>query len=306
MAGQTWRRLGQVFAADGAAPWMVSHASYPTPLVLGPRLVRIYFSPRDSDNRSSIASLDLALEGERFDIVSPPRGPLLSPGPRGAFDDSGVTVGSVLTDGEGVRVWYLGWNIGVTVPFRNFIGLAMGAADGVLERVSPAPVLDRSTADPYCLGYPWVIRDANCYRMWYGSHLEWGAEGLAMRHAIKGARSTDGVAWQRDGLPVLSPEGDGEFALSRPSVIADADRFRMWYARRYPTYRLGYAESEDGENWLRRDDALRFAGAPGAWERESMCYPAVFDCGAHRYMLYNGDGYGRTGFGLAILEEAAL
>jgi hypothetical protein len=224
---------------------MASHASCPTPLCLGSGIVRVYFSPRDAANRSSVASLDLALNGERFGIVSPVRGPLLSPGPRGAFDDSGVTVGGVLSDGDFLRVWYLGWSLGVTVPFRNFIGLAVGPAEGLLERVSPAPVLDRSAADPYCVGYPWVIRDSSGYRMWYGSHLEWGAEGLAMRHAIKEARSADGILWQRDGKPALAPSGDEEFALSRPCVIKDTDGFRMWYSRRYPTYRLGYAESEN-------------------------------------------------------------
>jgi hypothetical protein len=171
MPHQCWRRLGMVFSASGEFPWMASHASYPTPLVLKDGLIRVYFSPRDMANRSSITSLDLALDGDQFVIESPPRCPLLSPGARGAFDDSGVTVGSVLADGAAVLVWYLGWSLGVTVPFRNFIGLASGASDGLLERVSPAPVLERSAVDPLCLGYPWVIRDGPGFRMWYGSHL---------------------------------------------------------------------------------------------------------------------------------------
>jgi hypothetical protein len=202
-----------------------------------------------------------------------------------------------------VQVWYLGWSLGVTVPFNNFIGLAIGPREGILERASPAPVLDRSAVDPLCIGYPWVVRDAKGYRMWYGSHLEWGAEGLAMRHAIKEAESADGVVWQRDGAPVLIPGGGKEYALSRPCVVRDADRFRMWYSRRYKTYRLGYAESDDGRIWERRDEVLRVVGPAGEWEREAMAYPSVFDCAGRRYMLYNGEGYGRTGFGLAILEE---
>jgi hypothetical protein len=32
-----------------------------------------------------------------------------------------------------------------------------------------------------------------------------------------------------------------------------------------------------------------------------QAYPFVFDEGGRRYMLYNGDGYGRTGIGLAVL-----
>jgi hypothetical protein len=31
-------------------------------------------------------------------------------------------------------------------------------------------------------------------------------------------------------------------------------------------------------------------------------YPAVFDAGGRRYMLYNGNGYGRSGMGLAVLD----
>jgi hypothetical protein len=31
-------------------------------------------------------------------------------------------------------------------------------------------------------------------------------------------------------------------------------------------------------------------------------YPCVFDHDRRRYMLYNGNDYGRTGIGLAVLE----
>lgn len=303
MRPQTWRRLGRIFAASGEAPWLASHASNPTPLVLQGNQVRVYFSSRDAANRSSIGALDLALDGDKIELISPARGPLLSPGERGAFDDSGVSVGCALASGDQVRVWYLGWNLGVTVPFRNFIGLAEGPQDGKLHRISQAPVLDRSAADPFTLGYPWVIRDASGFRMWYGSHLEWGDEWLGMRHALKEAKSVDGVAWTRDGAAILAPAGGPEFALSRPCVVQDSDRFRMWYCRRFPTYSLGYAESKDGGVWVRQDDALRFLGPRSDWEATSMAYPAVFDCAARRYMLYNGNGYGRTGFGLALLED---
>ena len=30
-----------------------------------------------------------------------------------------------------------------------------------------------------------------------------------------------------------------------------------------------------------------------------VCYPCVFDWAGETWMLYNGNGYGRTGFGLA-------
>jgi hypothetical protein len=304
MRRQVWLRLGHVYAPQGDIGEMVSHAAYPTPLVLDGQVVRIYFSPRDAQNRSSIAFVDVALDGRRFALVAPPTGPLLSPGPRGAFDDSGVTVSCVLAEAELISVWYLGWSLGTTVPFRNFIGLATGTRDSGLQRVSPAPILDRDRHDPFTLGYPWVLPNDSGYVMWYGSHLGWGTEWLSMHHAIKIARSADGIDWQRNGKVVLAPAGADEYAVSRPCVLRDPDCLRMWYSRRFTTYRLGYAESADGISWLRRDDALKIVGQPGSWETDSMEYATVFDCGGRRYMLYNGNGYGRSGLGLAILEDS--
>jgi hypothetical protein len=302
MARQIWRRLGHIFSGNGPESWIAGYASYPTPLVLDNSTVRVFFSPRDSHNRSSITALDLALEGERFEILSPPTRPLLSPGRRGSFDDSGVTVSCVVPRGAELLVYYLGWSLGTTVPFRNFIGLAVGERNaGPLRRISPAPILDRSAIDPYTLGYPWVIREEGAWRMWYGSHLEWGEERLEMRHVIKEAWSTDGLQWQREGRIAIPLAGGAEFAVSRPCVIRDADRTRMWYARRDPHYRIGYAELIDG-TWIRQDDSVSFAGTAGHWDSESITYPAVFDHGGHRYMLHNGNGYGRTGFGISVLE----
>ncbi len=39
------------------------------------------------------------------------------------------------------------------------------------------------------------------------------------------------------------------------------------------------------------------------WAARLIETPWVFDHGRQRYMLYNGDRYGLTGFGLAVLEH---
>ena len=38
------------------------------------------------------------------------------------------------------------------------------------------------------------------------------------------------------------------------------------------------------------------------WDSEMICYPYVFEHKDDLYMLYNGNDYGKTGFGLAVLE----
>jgi hypothetical protein len=308
-ARQVWRSLGHVQVAAGESPAHMTHASYPTPLALPDGRLRVFYSPRDTEGRSTAFSLDLALSpeggGKGFEPLGPPQGPWLEAGPRGAFDDAGTSVAWVgATPDGGVECWYLGWSLGVSVPFRNFIGCATAVPGATrLTRVSPVPLLDRAAEDPFSLGYPWLHRDGDELRAWYGTHLSWGAEWMAMDHAIRRAVSRDGgLHWQRDAQPTLRPAGGEEWALSRPCVLRDAAGWHMWYCRRLDAYRLGYAHSADGLAWTRHDDRLAFATPEAEWERGSRSYPAVFDHGGRRWMLYNGAGYGRSGFGLALLE----
>jgi hypothetical protein len=302
---QVWRRLGRVIEPRSGPDWWVSHASYPTVLVGADESVSIFYSVRDADNKSSLARVDIFIDGDRFE-TGEIRGPLFRPGPRGAFDADGVTVTSLIRRGERLFAYYLGWTIGAHVPFTNFIGLAEVLEDGTLERLSPAPVVGRSRENPFTLGYPWVMELAGEYRMWFGSHLFWGGTGLEMNHVIKQARSLDGVEWeQMPGVvvPLAGQLDPSEFAVSRPSVLQEANgTLSMWYARRNPNYRLGHAVSVNGgKSWQRVDERVKMEGQPDPWERTEITYPCVFDLKGNRYMLYNGDGYGRTGFGLARL-----
>jgi hypothetical protein len=77
----------------------------------------------------------------------------------------------------------------------------------------------------------------------------------------------------------------------------------MWYSYRGDAYKIGYAESCDGKKWERLDAQVGITTSASGWDSEMIEYPFVFDHKGHRYMLYNGNDYGRTGFGLAILEH---
>lgn len=303
-----WRPLGRVFSPTGGEPWCVSHAANPTALALADGNVRIFFSARDASNRSSAASVDVAVDGDRFEVLGAPRGPLLTPGARGAFDADGVTVSSVIAHDGKLYAFYLGWTLLVHVPFSNFIGVAVSDDDGqTFRRGSGVPVVGRSPENPLTVGYPFVLRDGPGWRMWFGSHLHWGQQGMEMLHVVKEARSADLLQWTPSDAVVVDiagPSDPAEFAISRPVVLREPDNsLSMWYARRRPHYELGFARSTDGKRWERRDQDLRFVGTPESWEDRERTYPFVFDHGGRRYMLYNGNGYGREGFGIAILEE---
>ena len=66
-------------------------------------------------------------------------------------------------------------------------------------------------------------------------------------------------------------------------------------------YKIGYAESDDMDNWEIIESGINISNK--GWDSEMVCYPYVFEYKDKLYMLYNGNGYGKTGIGLAILEE---
>ena len=77
----------------------------------------------------------------------------------------------------------------------------------------------------------------------------------------------------------------------------------MWYSYRGETYRIGYAESPDGIVWQRKDDEVGLDVSISGWDSEMIEYSFIFDHKGDRYMLYNGNDYGKSGMGLAILEQ---
>jgi len=139
--------------------------------------------------------------------------------------------------------------------------------------------------------------------MWYVSATEWRATAAGPRHYynIRYAESADGHAWVRDGTTCLDYATPGEYAFARPWVLRDASGFRMWFAARGHAYAIGAAESADGVRWTRRLGGGLGASDSG-WDSEMVEYPAVFTHRGRLYMLYNGNDYGRSGVGLAVLD----
>jgi hypothetical protein len=298
-----WEKRGLVIEPPRARPWAASHAAVPT-VDAGPDGVYVYFTTRDSDGRGHVARAEVDLEAGvvvRYDDE-----PVLSPGPLGRFDDSGVMSSCIVRRDGAVYLYYVGWLRGVTVPFYTYTGLAVSRDGGErFERVSPAPVVDRSRVDPYMAHSPCVLAEDGVWRMWYSSATEWRLEDGRPKHwyHVKYAESPDGLRWQRSGQVCIDFRDESEYAIARAWVLRDAGVYRMWFTHRGDAYRIGYAESVDGITWERSDeDAGIDVGASG-WDSEMVAYACVFDHGGRRHMLYNGNGYGRTGIGHAVLTS---
>jgi hypothetical protein len=86
----------------------------------------------------------------------------------------------------------------------------------------------------------------------------------------------------------------------------------MWYSYRggvdYRTnpqasYRIGYAQSKDGISWTRMDDSAGIDVSSEGWDAEMIEYPHVVQHHRTRYMFYNGNKFGESGFGFAELSN---
>lgn len=299
-----WRKLGRLFCANGQTSWMQTHSAVPFADHLFGHVYRVYFTTRDENCRSHTGYIDIDILAP-FNLIRISANPVLAPGSLGAFDDSGAMGSWLIVYNNKRYLYFQGWNLGVTVPFRNSIGLAISEDGEDFYRYSPGPILDRSMFEPHFTATPCVIIENNIWKMWYLSCTEWVIDKGLPKHKyhIKYAESKDGINWIRDGKVAIDYANNDEYAISRPSVIRDKDCWRMWYSYRGEAYRIGYAESLDGINWERHDDRAGIEMSDTGWDSEMIEYPFVFDHNGQRYMLYNGNGYGKTGFGLAVLSN---
>jgi hypothetical protein len=296
--GVDWEQKGLLLPAPLSVPWAASHAALPHAHLLQDGRLGLFFSSRDEQGRSRIGRASLDLDSAEVEVEDEP---ILEPGPLGAFDDNGVTTSCLVVDGERQLLYYTGWSLGRTVPFYLYVGCAVSVNGARFERVSLSPILERNEFDPYLTASPWVLVDEGRWRMWYVSGTGWQLVDGEPRHRyhVKYAESHDGTSWKRGGVVCIDFRDADEYAISRPCVVRDGDLYRMWFSSRGDAYRIGYAESNDGETWARKDEEAGFESS-GDWDSEMQAYPAVLDHGERRYVLYNGNDYGRTGIGWAI------
>ena len=279
---------------------MRTHASNPVAMHLNDDVIRIFFGSRDDNQRSHIWYLGIELKDDKFNLIGLAKDPVLHHGDLGAFDDSGVSIGCIVQNNLVSHLYYMGWNLGVTVPWRNSIGLALGDnSTGRYQKYSSAPIFDRNHYDPFTISYPCVIQDEGIWKMWYGSNLCWGKQQTDMDHVIKYAWSNDGIHWNTKGeisLNLILPE---EYALCRPWVLKENGMYKMWFCFRGDSYRIGYSESQNGIDFIRKPGNVIDVSKSG-WDSEMVSYPCLLKHNNKMYMFYNGNGYGRTGFGIAI------
>jgi hypothetical protein len=299
-----WRKLGRIIEPDPDVSWMSAYCGPTFVKIVPGRVMRVYMSGRDPQNISRIGTVDIDLRDMKT-IVGVSAQPVFDVGEPGCFDERGVAYPWLVEDGARTLMYYVGWIAGGLGGFINTTGVAetSGSADRFV-RVTRAPMLDRTDAEPIGSGSVCALREADGWRMWYTSFDPWKRVATGFRHfyCIKYATSADGVNWQRPGQRCISYRDETEHAIGKPCVLQRAGRYEMWYSYRGPVYRIGCAVSEDGINWVRQDDQAGITVSESGWDSEMIEYAHVFEHQGTQFMTYNGNRFGQTGVGLAVRE----
>ena len=302
-----WRKLGLLYCPSGTNrhPKLLTHAANALPIHMEGDEFRVFFSGRDADNRSSVGAVDIDIVKRK--VIREHCHPFFEHGLEGSFYAEGVSIGNCY-EADGVQyMLFMGWHTPKGGHWRGDVGRLIVKPDLTLELSSDVPFMGSDTVDPVSLSYPWVMKnEKGGYSMWYSSVTIWDTGNGEMLAPIKFATSADGHNWDRKGLAIQYELGKAQ-AFSRPTVTrSNNGGYEMWFSYRSGTgekYRIGYASSQNGEEWDLAVDGSGIHVSSEGWDSEMIEYPYVFDFAGERYMLYNGNGYGKTGFGLAILSH---
>ena len=303
-----WVKKGLIFSANKNSKHMVSGGRAPVPLHLEGDIFRFYFGSFDELGRGRIYYLELNITNPNL-VLNVSTKPLLDIGNIGYYDDNGIIPSDIVEVNNKIFLYTIGFSQKNKIIFDASSGLAISTDKGISFDKLTGPILNASPSDPCWAASPFVIKESELWHMWYVSCDKWLKENDNYKHYynIKHKTSEDGVNWKPESNVCIDYQNDFEYAISRPSVLKRDDKYQMWYSYRgqknIDTYRIGYAESSNGVNWTRKDNLVGIDVSSHGWDSEMICYPYVFIHNNEIFMVYNGNGYGRSGFGIAKLEE---
>jgi hypothetical protein len=314
-----WEKKGKIFDPIGVSDSMQNYAQNPNAVELEDR-VRVYFTTRpsiskDGTFKSNTSFVDLDRRDLK-NVIYVHKVPVMKFGEVGEFDEFGIMPGSIIQLKEKNEFWlyYVGWTRMQSVPYNWAIGLAISKDGGYsFSRVGRGPIVGVTNNEPYLHACPRVIRKSEKeWMMWYQGGEKWNSDNGHMEsvYVTKFATSENGIDWVRSGNQII-PSNVEEECQTSASVISYEGLFHMFFSYRHGInfrnknngYRIGYAYSEDGINWIRDDSRAGIQVSSDGWDSEMICYPHVLTIKDDIIMFYCGNYFGKYGFGYAVLRK---
>lgn len=301
-----WEKRGLIYGPDGKYKWAQHSALQPTPILIDNKVIRTFIGFRDEHGVGRIGYVDISSR-DPHKILKISKRPVLDIGAPGSFDDNGVIPCAVIRRDESLYLYYAGYHLGLKVRFCAYSGLAISNDYGEsFERFSKAPILERSDRELLFRVIHSIIQEGDKWKVWYGAGNKFihGKNKTLPQYNIKYTESEDGINFPKNGITAIDIL-KGEYRVGRPYVIKESGLYKMFYGigTNERPYILGYAESKDGINWKRKDKEIGISLSPNGWDSKMIAYPAIISVDKITYMFYNGNDYGKEGFGYAILKK---
>lgn len=319
--GIKWQKQGLIFDPTLYAnrpEWMVNFAQAPN-VIIFEDYIRVFFCCRpapDVNNQfvSYCAFVDLDRR-DLFNVINISKQPVLSLGELGSFDEFGTYPVSVIRDGADILAIYGGWSRCESVPFNISLGLARSKDGGVsFQKYGVGPVLSHTPDEPFVVTSPKIRRYGANWFLAYTAGRRWilGDDGRPeIIYKLRIATSEDGTNWVKLNRDIVESKLGQNEAQACPDIFYANGKYHMFFCYRHGldfrenrnrSYRIGYASSSDLLTWRRDDSLVNLDVSEEGWDSEMVAYPTVFELDGNIYMLYAGNGVGKTGFGLAKLE----
>jgi hypothetical protein len=301
-----WTKMGLIYCPDGKYPWAKHTAMYPTPLFMeDSNILRIYVGFRDGNGVGRIGYVDVDADDPSH-VLDVSKKPSLDIGVDGCFDDNGVIPNMAIKREGKLFLYYHGYQIPQKVKFLGFGGLAFSNNYETFARYKHVPIMDRDDED-FIVRVPLsMLYENGIWKVWYvgGSGFRTEGERILPLYTIKYTESDDGISFNKPGQVCIQLQGD-EYRAGRCCVIRDSGIYKMFgcTATKLKGYRMTYAESKNGVNWERKDDEVGIDVSSNGWDSKMIGYPYVAKIKGKTFMFYNGNDYGKEGFGYAVLEN---
>lgn len=318
-----FKKIGKIFDPTilSEKHSFVEFAQSPQTLVFD-TFVRIFFSTRTRDEKgeylSHIAYIDMDLDLKN--ILNFSNHEIVKLGALGTYDEHGIFPFHPYATNGKIYAFLSGWNRRISVPVDTGIGLAESIDGGkTFTRLGNGPILAQSLHEPFLVGDGFVIKHENVYYMYYIFGKSWlpetEVEPVARVYKIGYATSTDLINWKKnEGVSIIADELNKDECQALPTVVEHNGKYHMVFCfreavdfRKNPKrgYRLGYAYSDNLKDWTRADELLELnlTYDSNEWDGEMMCYPHLFKVNNEVHLLYNGNQFGKSGFGIAKLDK---
>lgn len=316
-----WEKLGKIFdPTEHDLPNNCKEFAQSPQVLVSDSYVRIYFTTRETEVTGKylghIAFVDFSKDLKKILNVSTET--VIPLGELGTFDEHGIFPMNVLKHADKIYGYTSGLSRRQSVSLETSIGLAFSEDGGLTyQKLGSGPIMSSTLVEPFLVCDAFVSVFEDVFHMWYIYGLRWiknaESDGAPSRvYKIAHATSPDGINWKKDSRLIIPDKIGNDECQALPTVIKIDGRYHMYFCYRHASgfrndknkgYRLGYAYSDDLINWTRDDITGGIDISEEGWDSEMMCYPHIFAVDDQVYLLYNGNNFGRYGFGLAKLQR---